>query len=105
MHYDKSLPPNGKKGKKQRKSYGTLQICLKKFESYKNIIPNDKAKFRVKFLGEEGLGTLLRPTLDIKIMDFLPTTVTYKIETKLYQFTQYLNDMGKIYFNLIDSRT
>jgi len=41
----------------------------------------------VKFLGEEGLGTLLRPDTGAKIMDFSPTTVTYKIETKLYQFT------------------
>ena len=60
---------------------------MKKYNSYQDVIPKDKIKFRVKFLGEEGLGTLLRPDTGAKIMDFSPTTVTYKIETKLYQFT------------------
>lgn len=55
----------------------------------------EKIQVRVKFLGEKGNGTLLSPA-NSKVMDFLPSKITYKIETKLPQFSRYLSDMEKV---------
>lgn len=81
VHVNKTLPPNPAKIK--RKTYGTLVLKLKAVNKYPlPIFISKKDQVRVKFLGEVGGGTLLRPA-NATVMDFLPSTVTYKIETRL----------------------
>ena len=72
--------------------------------NYYRKLPIEKTQIRVKFLGEEGSGTLIRPA-NSEVMDFSPTAIFYKIQTSLEKFVKYLSDMNQLNLLLIDPRS